>query len=131
MGGPGVHLGTPDLQTNLTEPAIMSPKTKEMLTVRGLVVPSDWDEQDEVCAVTICADNEERYEVVDRKTVRALMKHMDEEIEAVGTKGEDDYGDEIFLVTSFEVITDYDDEDEDWDDEDDDLEEDDDDWDDR
>jgi hypothetical protein len=114
----------------------MSPKTSEKLTVRGLVVPSDWDEQDEVCAVTICSDNEERYEVVDRKSVRSLMKHMDEEVEAVGTMGEDEYGDEIFLVSSFEVVTDYDDEwedDEDWDDDegDDEEEDDDEDWDDQ
>jgi hypothetical protein len=109
----------------------MSPKAKETITVRGLVVPSDWDEQDEVCAVTICADNEERYEVVDRKTVRALMKHMDEQIEAVGKLGEDDYGDEIFLVTSFEVIEDE--EEEEWDDEEDEIEDEDEDedWDDN
>jgi hypothetical protein len=114
----------------------MSPKTKEKLTVRGLVVPSDWDEQDEVCAVTICADNEERYEVVDRKTVRALMKHMDEEIEAIGSVDQDEYGDDIFLVASFEVVSE--DDEDDWEDDDDDLEddledddEDDDDWDNR
>jgi len=103
------------------------------ITVRGLVVPSDWDDKDEVCAVTICSDDEDRHEVVDRKMVRLLMKHMDEEVEAVGQPAEDEYGDEIFQVVSFEVIPSEDDEwDEEEDDDDDDEDEDDDgDWEDR
>ena len=110
--------------------------TVKNITVRGLVVPSDWDDKDEVCAVTICSDDEDRYEVVDRKMVRLLMKHMDEEVEAIGQPGEDEYGDEIFQVVSFEVIP-FDEEDE-WDedededeDEDDDKDEEDGDWEDR
>ncbi len=111
-------------------------KAVKNITIRGLVVPSDWDDRDEVCAVTICSDDEERYEIVDRKMVRLLMKHMDEEVEAVGHPAEDEYGEEVFEVVSFEVIPldddeEWDEEDEDEDEDEDDDDEDDDDWDDR
>jgi hypothetical protein len=77
--------------------------------------------RDEVTAVTIYAQDEAEYLVNARPMVKRLMKFMDEEIEAHGMLGVDEYGNEVFVVAEFapiDVETDEDSEGE-WDDEED------------
>ena len=79
-------------------------KSGELLTVRGVVAPSEWDMRDEVTAVTIYAQDEAEYLVNARPMVKRLMKFMDEEIEAHGMLGVDEYGNEVFVVAEFAPI---------------------------
>jgi hypothetical protein len=109
-------------------------KQKQIITVRGIVAPSEWGADDEVTAITLYAHNEEEYLVSEKQMVKRLLKHFDEEVEATGFISEDEYGEEVFIVSDFQPVTSDDDEDDDWDDddfdEDDDDEDEDDDWDD-
>ncbi|MBN2450474.1 MAG: hypothetical protein JXR77_08790 [Lentisphaeria bacterium] len=97
-------------------------KDKELITVRGVVAPSEWDVRDEVTAVTIYAHDETEYVVTERHMVKRLMKYMDEEVEATGSLSEDEYGNEAFIVSDFSPVGEGNDEDEDedeeWEDED-------------
>jgi hypothetical protein len=76
-------------------------KGKELITVRGVVTPSEWDMRDEVTAVTIYALDETEYVVSARPMVKRLMKYMDDEIEAHGYVTQDEYGSEVFVVADF------------------------------
>jgi|GEM_PF-648419 len=76
-------------------------KGKELITVRGVVTPSEWDMRDEVTAVTIYALDETEYVVSARPMVKRLMKYMDEEIEAHGYVTQDEYGSEVLVVADF------------------------------
>ncbi len=97
-------------------------KGREMITVRGVVAPTEWDMRDEVTAVTIFALDESEYVVTAKGMVRRLMKYADEEIEARGYLSQDEYGNEVFVVVEFAPVDAEDDaegggeKDEDWDD---------------
>ena len=104
-----------------------SEKSGDLITVRGVVAPSEWDMRDEVTAVTIYAQDEAEYLVNARSMVKRLTKLMDEEIEAHGMLGVDEYGNEVFVVADFAPIDVETDEDGggEWDDEEDVIAEDD------
>jgi len=77
---------------------------KGQVKVRGVVAPSEWDMRDEVVAVTIYAQDDAEYIVNNRAMVRRLMKFMDEEVEAHGVLTEDDYGNDVLVVSEFVPI---------------------------
>jgi hypothetical protein len=76
----------------------------EQISVRGVVAPSEWDMRDEVTAVTIYAQDESEFVVNARAMVKRLVKFMDEEIEAHGMLGVDEYGNEVFMVADFAPV---------------------------
>lgn len=101
-------------------------KGKEVIAVRGVVAPSEWDMRDEVTAVTIYALDETEYVVNAKSMVKRLMKFMDEEVEAHGYMAQDEYGNEVFMVSEFapvDVTEDGAEKGEGWDDEDEGIEE--------
>ena len=77
---------------------------KELITVRGVVAPSEWDMRDEVTAVTLFALDETEFVVNARYMVKRLMKYMDEEVEAHGFISTDEYGSEVFIVSDFTPV---------------------------
>lgn len=103
-------------------------REKELITIRGVVAPSEWDVRDEVTAVTVYAHDETEYVVNAKYMVKRLMKHMDEEVQATGVLSEDEYGNDVFIMSDFTVVEedkdasygaadddDVEDEDEEWD----------------
>lgn len=101
----------------------IEPNQEKFITVRGIVAPSNWDADDQVSEVTIYTKNEEEYVVNARNSVKQLMKHFDEEIEATGYLTEDEYGEEVLIVADFKAIgrsdadVDEDEDEDDWEDE--------------
>ncbi|HSH75470.1 MAG TPA: hypothetical protein VLA09_07305 [Longimicrobiales bacterium] len=55
--------------------------------------------------MTIYAHDEKEYVVNARSMVKKLLKHADEEVEVQGYLTEDEYGDEVLLVSDFTVLT--------------------------
>ena len=81
-------------------------RERELITIRGVVAPSEWGINEEVTAVTVYAHDETEYVVNARYMVKKLMKHMDEEIEGTGFVSEDEYGSEVFIMSDFTVLDD-------------------------
>lgn len=60
-------------------------------TIRGLVAPAEWDEEDNLVAVVIEADDEERYRVDPKGKGEQLLDLVDWYVEVTGTvRHEDD-----------------------------------------
>jgi hypothetical protein len=98
------------MKTKKTQP----PKEE---TVVGYVVPSEWDSDDNVVAISICTDDDD-YVVELNKLGEELFDFLDEDVEVIGIVREDKDGTKRIRVTSYEVLEDTEeeyDEDEDYD----------------
>ena len=78
-------------------------------TIVGYVVPSEWDNDDNVVAISITTDDDD-YLVEMNKLGEELFDFLDEDVEVTGTVREDRDGTKRIRVTSYEVLEDVDDE---------------------
>lgn len=76
------------------------------VTVRGIVTACDWDADHSVTAVAICSADERDYIVRAKPTVRVLLGHVDQLIEATGRLVEGQTGGPTFVMDRFEAIGD-------------------------
>jgi hypothetical protein len=111
--------------------AVNQISTRGKVTVRGIVMPVDWDERERVTSVAVSSVDEQEYVVAESGALRKLLRHVNEVVEVTGVVTENEYGEKTITVERFEVSQDEEEE-EDWeeDDEDWDDDEDDEDWDD-
>lgn len=84
----------------------MTPKetaeqAREPINIQGLVVPVDWDEEDNVIAVAIATDQEEEYFVNPTPEGEELIDYVDEKVEVTGFVTEDEEGNKEIEVTQF------------------------------
>ena len=86
-------------------------------TLRGYVVATEWDKNDNVIEVSIQTDDND-YRVDDSNTLgRELFDFLDQEIEVTGMVKQDRHGSNIITVTNFEQLEEDDDfqfDDDDW-----------------
>lgn len=78
-------------------------------TIVGYVVPSEWDNDDNVVAISISTDDDD-YLVEMNKLGEELFDFLDEDVEVTGTVREDRDGTKRIRVTSYEVLEDVEDE---------------------
>lgn len=93
-------------------------KPKEV-TLSGLVMASEWDEEDEVIGLSFVTEDEDEYILVRNPIHDELLDHVDEDVELTGTVSEDEDGSLVFEPVGYEVLGDVDSDDDDEDDEDD------------
>lgn len=93
-------------------------KPKEV-TLAGLIMAAEWDEEDEVIGLNFVTEDEEEYILVRNPIHDELLDYVDEEVELTGTISEDEDGSLLFESVGFEVLGDIDsDDDEDEEEED-------------
>jgi uncharacterized membrane protein YcgQ (UPF0703/DUF1980 family) len=90
-------------------------KTPKEETIVGYVVPNEWDNEDNVIAISISTDDDD-YLVEMNKLGEELFDFLDEDVEVTGMVREDRDGTKRIRVTSYEVLEDVDEEFEDDDD---------------
>jgi 5S rRNA maturation endonuclease (ribonuclease M5) len=60
-------------------------KGREMpITIRGIIIPADWDEKGRVVAVAVSGQNEQEYLIDKDYKGRELMHYIEEEVEVRG-----------------------------------------------
>ena len=60
-------------------------KGREMpITIRGIIIPADWDEKGRVVAVAVSGQNEQEYLIDKDYKGRELMHYIQEEVEVRG-----------------------------------------------
>lgn len=63
---------------------MMSNSDHKQITIRGLIVPSEWDDTGNVISISISAFNEDEY-LVDKDSIsKKLLSYMREGVEASG-----------------------------------------------
>jgi len=83
-------------------------KTAKEETIVGYVVPSEWDNDDNVVSIAISTE-EDDYLVEMNKLSEELFDFLDEDVEVTGLVREDRDGTKRIRITSYEVLEDVDD----------------------
>lgn len=78
------------------------PQAKET-TITGSVVPSDWDNDDNIIAISISTEDDD-YVVEMNKLGEELFDFLDEDVEVIGFVREDRDGSKRIRVISYEVL---------------------------
>ena len=78
-------------------------------TIVGYVVPSEWDNDDNVVAISISTEDDD-YLVEMNKLGEELFDFLDEDVEVTGSVREDRDGTKRIRITSYEVLEDAEDE---------------------
>ena len=89
---------------------------KQDTTITGFVIPVEWDEEENVIAVTITVTvvpedstkeaYTEDYLVGDTEKGNELLQQIDEIVEATGNVETDEYGNKTIYVESYRIIKD-------------------------
>lgn len=61
----------------------------ELVRIKGIIIPADWDAEGNVTKATISAFNEEEYFVDEDKKGKEMLGLMQQEVEVLGTVRED------------------------------------------
>ena len=75
-----------------------------LVTIRGIVIPADWDEKGNVVAVAVSAYDEVEYLIENHEKEKELKAFIREEVEVSGTMREDEGGNLIFKVKEYSLI---------------------------
>jgi hypothetical protein len=77
-------------------------------TVRGILIPADWDDAGNVLAVAVSAPGEKQYIVEQDSLGKELKKLMRQEVEVIGVVGEGRKGWNRITVKAYELVKRYD-----------------------
>lgn len=81
-------------------------KAKEQ-TITGIVIPAEWDDDDNVIGVAIETDDFEEYVVEDNEKGRELLAFIDYEVEATGSVRKQRDGEMTISVRRYESLGEY------------------------
>ena len=77
-------------------------ETRE-ITIRGKILPAEWDKDRNVTGIGIETDDEEDYIIFLNKTGEKLLSYIERNVEATGTVKKM-YGEYIFTVNSYTLL---------------------------
>ena len=77
---------------------------KKKVTLTGIITAVDWDEDDNVIAVSISTPDEEEYIIEDTPEGEELLDLVFQNVRVTGVIEEDEYGDKIIIIESYEVL---------------------------
>jgi hypothetical protein len=85
----------------------MKGQEKREITIRGTVLPAEWDNNGRITSIGIGAEDEEDYIIFLDKIGEKLFKLIDRKVEAKGTV-KNVYGDLVFTVHEYALLRDDD-----------------------
>lgn len=84
-------------------------KAKEQ-TITGIVIPAEWDDDDNVIQVAIQSEDYEEYLVENNEKGKELLAFIDYEVEVTGTVKERKDGEMMINVKRYEALGEYEEE---------------------
>jgi hypothetical protein len=78
-------------------------KKDREITIRGTILPSEWDKNGHVTSIGIGTENEEDYIIFLDKIGEKLFKLVDRKVEATGT-AKNVYGDFVLTVNNYKLL---------------------------
>ena len=81
-------------------------KAGQQVIITGIVTAAQWDEDDDIVAVTISTPDEEEYLVDGTPKGEELLELIYQNVRVTGTVEDDGDGDKIISVKSYEVLDD-------------------------
>jgi hypothetical protein len=81
----------------------MALKKRQSATLTGIVIPADWNDDQEVVAVALATPDEKEYRIGDNRKGRELLHHLQHQAEVTGPLSEDDKGRRVITVKRYIV----------------------------
>ncbi|MEW6440161.1 MAG: hypothetical protein AB1640_04425 [bacterium] len=78
-------------------------KADILVRMRGIVTPSDWDEQNQVTAITLATVDEQEYRIHQDNKGKQLLRMLRREVEVCGVVGTDGAGNRMVRVMTYDV----------------------------
>ena len=79
-------------------------KKLRMVTISGLIAPSEWDEDDNIVNVSLFTLDEKEYRIKNNEKAEELLEFIAHEVIIRGYEEEDEYGNKIIIVNEFKVL---------------------------
>jgi hypothetical protein len=76
----------------------------DSITIRGLLVPVDWDEKGNITETAVSTYFEEEYRIERNARGEALLPFLRQKVKVIGLVRMDDHGRKVVRVEEYEVI---------------------------
>ena len=73
-------------------------------TIKGLIIPADWDEKGSIVAATISTNFEEEYLIDQNVRGEELIAFLRQKVKVTGFVTEDELGKKVIAVEQYEVL---------------------------
>ena len=81
----------------------MALKKVQSATLTGIVIPADWNDDQEVVAVALATPDEKEYRIDVNRKGRELLDHLQHQVEVTGPLSEDEKGRRVITVRRYSV----------------------------
>jgi hypothetical protein len=76
---------------------------KKSVTLTGIVIPSDWNDDQEVVGAALATADEKEYRIDGTKKGKELLAHLQLLMEVTGTLSEDERGRKVITVRRYSI----------------------------
>lgn len=81
----------------------MALKKTQNTTLTGIVIPADWNDDQEVIAAALATADEREYQIGGNRKGKELLAFLQHQLEVTGTLGKDDKGRPVITVRRYVV----------------------------
>jgi hypothetical protein len=81
----------------------MALSTNKTVTLTGIVIPADWNDQQEVVAAALATADEREYRIAGNRKGKELLDALQRQVEAAGVVGRDEKGRDVITVKRYVV----------------------------
>jgi len=81
----------------------MALKKAQSATLTGIVIPADWNDDQEVVAVALATPDEKEYRIDVNRKGRELLDHLQRQVEVTGPLSEDEKGRRVVTVRRYVI----------------------------
>jgi len=78
-------------------------KRVQSITLTGIVIPVDWNDDHEVIVTALATADEKEYRIGGNRKGRELMAYLQRQVEATGALGKDEEGRLVITVRRYTV----------------------------
>ena len=76
---------------------------KKSVTLTGIVIPADWNDDQEVVGAALATADEKEYRIDGNRKGKELLDHLQLQVEVTGSLGGDERGREVITVRRYIV----------------------------
>jgi len=78
-------------------------KRAQSVTLTGIVIPVDWDDDHEVIMAALATADEKEYRIAGNRKGKELLDYLQRQVEATGALGEDEEGRVVIKLKRYTV----------------------------
>ena len=76
---------------------------KKTVTLTGIVIPADWNDDQEVIAASLATADEKEYRIDPNRKGKELLDYLQRQVEVTGALGLDEKGRDVIVIKRYIV----------------------------